>query len=117
MARAAKINVRGLARARDRLDLLGFRAYDQRQALAASAAVAPQYIRPRWKDDSGDLTASISEARNQHVRAASFTIVSDVFYSRFVFYGTKYTKRRPPLVRRKQLTAETTARVSKALVQ
>lgn len=117
MARASRISVRGLERATDRLDLLGFRAYDQRQALRDSARAAPRNIRPRWKDRTGDLTRSLDAPANQHVYANSYTIVSDVWYSRFVFYGTENVKARKPLVRRKALVLDAQTRVSNNLVR
>lgn len=118
MPRAARINVRGLERACDRLDLLGFRAYEQREALTQAARMAPTYMRPRWKDRTGDLSASLSKPANQHVYRQSYTIVSDVFYAPFVFRGTEHApKARKPTIRRKALVLDAQTRVANALTR
>lgn len=110
MARlGVKMTTTGVAKAMRRLEAAGDAGLHAKRTMGDLAADAPSAI-TNVREDSGRLAASIhNPAHAEHVVEAyddGYKLGTSVWYSHFVFRGTKYHPAHPPRIARKRLTEE-----------
>jgi hypothetical protein len=93
----------------------GRRAQDQERQLAQAGQFARVLGHGAWKDHTGKLTTSVLRP-GVDATADTLRLTSDVYYARFVFYGTKHSKARPPRLNTRALTAAVQRLVANNLV-
>jgi hypothetical protein len=119
MARlGAKITATGVTRAMQRLEAAGHLATHARRTMDDLAAEAPSAI-TNVREDTGRLAASIHNPSDpEHVVETyqdGYKVGTAVWYSHFVFRGTKYHPAAKPRIARKRLTEEAAALLAQQL--